>query len=170
MVQAIYTAREIVVKDGADTSAPRVQAAGIAQGCPVSLYLFIIVMSVILEAVDKKRNSNTIIKTKPYIVTDDILYADDTMLLATQPENLQQHLDALTEIGKSFGLELNVAKTILLRIRSDSNIAGPGGSPIICKEETVYLGGLVSVDGKPRAELTRRLGEAKGAFEKISAV
>ena len=34
----------------------------------------------------------------------------------------------------------------------------------------VYLGGYLSTDGNPRTELTRRIGEAKGAFQKLSAV
>ena len=75
-------------------------------------------MSVLLEAVDAELagnpNNNT---TKPYVVTKDVLYADDTMLLATHAGPVQRHLDAIVHVGKSFGLELNAAKTILLRLR-----------------------------------------------------
>eukprot|EP00959_Pyramimonas_sp_CCMP1952_P017167 364403-Pyramimonas_sp.AAC.1 len=93
MVQAIYAAREFVVKDGEDTAFPRPQAAGIAQGCPLSPHLFVIVMSVIMEAVDIRRNANPNCHSKPCVVTDDVLYADDAMLVATKPDALQHHLD-----------------------------------------------------------------------------
>eukprot|EP00959_Pyramimonas_sp_CCMP1952_P304441 6371348-Pyramimonas_sp.AAC.1 len=55
MIAAIYRVRRFVVKEGPLVSSRRVQEAGIAQGCPLSPYLFIIVMSVFLEAVDDKR-------------------------------------------------------------------------------------------------------------------
>ena len=54
MIAAIYKVRKFIVRDGATTSSQKIQQAGIAQGCPLSPYLFVIVMSVLLEAVDKK--------------------------------------------------------------------------------------------------------------------
>ena len=73
-------------------------------------------------------------------------------------------------IGKQYGLELNADKTVLLRVRADGDIFGPDGKAIKTKDNAIYLGGLVSTDGKPRAELTRRLGEAKGIFQKLCSV
>eukprot|EP00959_Pyramimonas_sp_CCMP1952_P204361 4273957-Pyramimonas_sp.AAC.1 len=73
--------------------------------------------------------------SKPYAITDDLLYADDTMLVAAKQDALQQHLDTLVEIAQPFGLELTVSKTILLGVRSDANVAGSERGLIRCKEE-----------------------------------
>eukprot|EP00959_Pyramimonas_sp_CCMP1952_P329092 6889718-Pyramimonas_sp.AAC.1 len=74
------------------------------------------------------------------------------MLVATGPAALQLHLDAIIKTGRAFGLELNASSTILLRIHSEANVAGPDGNPIACKDRAVYLGGLLSADGNPRTE------------------
>ena len=44
------------------------------------------------------------------------------------------------------------------------------GQPLSTKDEAVYLGGLISTDGRPKAELTRRLGEARQLFDKLASV
>eukprot|EP00959_Pyramimonas_sp_CCMP1952_P232136 4851329-Pyramimonas_sp.AAC.1 len=125
-------------------------------------------MPVLLQIVDQEMIGHTgESNTKPYLITPDVLYADDTMSAAEKPEYLQEHLNAVVRIGRAFGLDLNVGKTMLLRTRSEANIQGPDGEFIPCQSSAVYLGGLLSVDGQPKSELTKRLGEAKGAFEKI---
>ena len=59
---------------------------------------------------------------------------------------------------------------MLLRIRGSADILGPDGSALSVKQEAVYLGALLGVDGRPVGELTRRLGEARHTLEKLSAV
>ena len=92
------------------------------------------------------------------------------MLVSRDPDALQTHLNLVVAVGNTYGLELNSGKTILLQIRTNAGIVGPDGEPIKCKDSAVYLGGLLSVDGKPSAELTRRLGEAKAIFQKLCLV
>ena len=106
----------------------------------------------------------------PYIVTPDVVYADDTMLLSSSAATVQHYLDAVTAVGRTYGLELNLQKTVLLRIRSDVNVYGSDGKPLVVKEEAVYLGGLLSIHGNSVAEVTRRIGEATGGFHSLSAV
>ena len=48
-------------------------------------------------------------------------------------------------VGKSFGLELNLAKTVLLRHRGSEDIAGFDGKHLRVKTEAIYLGGLISI-------------------------
>ena len=143
------------------------QRTGIRQGCPLSPYLFIIMMSIILQDAREIRGS---IVEKPYIVSPDIVYADDTMLLGSSASDVQKHLDAVVSVGRSYGLELNLGKTLLLRINGKSQIYGSDGNALKVCEEAVYLGGMISCDGRSSAEITRRLGEARSTFLNLVAI
>ena len=52
LIRAIYEKPNFAVKDRGRTSTRRRQRAGIRQGCPLSPYLFGILMAVIMEDVD----------------------------------------------------------------------------------------------------------------------
>jgi len=92
------------------------------------------------------------------------------MLVGTDAAKLQQHLHLISRHGRAYGLELNVGKTLLLRVRHDGQVVSDEGEPIKAVDQAVYLGGLLTADGTPRAELTRRLGEASGVFKKLDAL
>ena len=60
--------------------------------------------------------------TQQYLVAPDLVYADDTMLLSSSSAAAQAYLDAVTTVGRTYGLELNVDKTVLIRIRGEEDI------------------------------------------------
>jgi len=53
MISAIYDSRAFEVRDRQVSSAVYSQGTGIAQGCPLSPYLFIIVLTVVMADVDE---------------------------------------------------------------------------------------------------------------------
>ena len=75
MISSIYSTRFFKVKDHTGESSTRRQMTGIAQGCPLSPYLFIAVQTVMLHDVYKDVKLGT---ESSYVVTRDVLYADDT--------------------------------------------------------------------------------------------
>ena len=79
MIDGIYRARLFVIKDHTGTSSERWQDCGIAQGCFLSPYLFIMVQTVMLHDVF----ANVILEDEPdFIVTNDVLYANDYVIMA----------------------------------------------------------------------------------------
>ena len=54
MIVSIYRVRRFVLRDPCGDSSVRVQSAGIAQGCPLSPYLFILVQTDLLHDVDAR--------------------------------------------------------------------------------------------------------------------
>ena len=106
----------------------------------------------------------------PYIVSPDIVYADDPTIVSSTAENAQAYLDAITAVGKSYGLGLNLAKTVLLRLRGSQDITGFDGKPLRVKTGAGYLGGLISIYGLGAPELGRRLGEGAHVFSQLAAV
>ena len=89
------------MRDAAGDSSKRCQASGIAQGCPLSPYLFIIVQSVMFFDVDHAvKGMHPEVVEPDFLVCPDILYADDTMLASSSAEKLQTLLDAVIWEGK----------------------------------------------------------------------
>ena len=102
-----------------------------------------------------------------FVVTREVLYADDTSLVSSSNQNLQRLLDAVVHEGAKYGFELNWNKTFQMAMGSTGSIARPGGGVIEKKENVVYLGGLISCDGKTTRELTRRISEGHGVFKSL---
>ena len=111
--------------------------------------------------------STDLLEEPPYVVTRDILYADDTLLLSHHTDNLQHMLLEMITEGAKYGLELNWDKTLQMQISTNKRIAQPNGDAIKCVREAIYLGGLITCDGKVGTELTRRLGEATKVFKQL---
>ena len=170
MIKAIYDGRDFYLKDPGGDSTLRKQKAGIAQGCPLSPYLFIIVQTVMLFDVDKIYQTMASDFEEPeYVVCNDLLYADDTFLLSASPVKLQIILDLIIQEGEKYGLELNWKKTMMMRVRNNGQVYSPDGHPLKSVEQAVYLGGLLNTTVNSKPEVTRRIGEAKRVFKLLGA-
>ena len=106
IIADIYTDRVFTVKDGPHESDLKPQSSGIAQGCPLSPYLFIMMLTVIMEQVEEAVPDD-------FSKCLDIAYADDTTLISEDPAALQTVFHKLFEIAKDYGLEPNLDKTLV---------------------------------------------------------
>ena len=102
-----------------------------------------------------------------YVVCTDLFYADDTMLIGSDVGRLRKHLDILVDEGRRYGLELNWGKTSAICVHHDVVLFQPSGKRVENVDQAVRLGGLLPGTGETRRELTRPLGEAKGAFKAL---
>ena len=75
-----------------------------------------------------------------FLLVRDLLYADDTLLMNSSHEVLQEHLNVVIRVGKQFGLELNYEETLLLAIRPEGEIYSPGGDRIKQVRQAIYFG------------------------------
>ena len=97
-------------------------------------------------------------------------YADDTLLLGTSGLALSAFLRAVADTGAEFGMSLHVGKTQLLKVRSPGVVTTPNGENLTSKPSMIYLGGLLSDDGRSEKELSRRIGLAASDFKKLSRI
>ena len=174
MIDSIYSDRTFSIRECGVTSTARPQCSGIAQGCPLSPYLFIIVLTVIFQDVDcsAENNPNSFLEEKTTSAKHllDISYADDTLISGMCRERLQTYLHALIKTAGLYGLQPNWDKTLHLRLGHEDDVYTPDGSPIKTVSQAVYLGSLLTTTGSSSSSVSRRIGEAMRAFSSLCDV
>ena len=90
LIASIYKEPQFNVKDGKLKSSTKFQQTGIRQGCPLSPYLFIILLSAIMKDIDNnltEEEANVINQGKLCKATfNKLFYADDTLIMTTTTE------------------------------------------------------------------------------------
>jgi hypothetical protein len=97
-----------------------------------------------------------------------VKYADDLVLLAREEKVLQGMVDRLSEIGRRYGMEMNVEKTKVMRISRQ-----PSPMKIMIDQKQLenveyfnYLGSMITNDARCTCEIKSRIAMAKAAFNK----
>ena len=148
--------------------------AGIRQGCPLSPYLCIVVLSVILADMDSDLSYHGT-PTNTWSVSHSVFeieYADDTLLLSITTGQLQQFLSALETVSSENGMRLNQDKTELL---SHPRLPNPpiyflNGSAVKTTPQVKYLGSQISWDKSFELAFYHRLGLAEEAYKKLRLI
>ena len=91
--------------------------------------------------------------------TNNIRYADDSVLIADSAENLQSLLNTVVATSAEYGLAINTAKTKCMVI----NKTGDERCILIMENNTIeqvqyfnYLGSYITSDGRCTKEIRRR--------------
>jgi len=169
LIDELYSQRSFAVRDGAHGSTLRAQRSGISQGCPLSPFLFTMTMTVIVqdalemlpEAARRQIDAGSL---------NIVLYADDTLLIGSSAQSLQQLLDAIATVGQRFGMELHWDKFQLMEVGGKYELHAPNGSQIQPSSSMCYLGCTMFADGGVKSELNRKLGIAWSDFKKLARV
>ena len=141
---------------------------GVRQGCCLSPILFNLYGEYLtkeaLEGLGDFRIGGQIIHT--------VKYADDLVLLAKEEKVLQDVIDKLIEIGRCYGMEMNVEKTKVMRISWQ-----PLPVKIITDQKQLenvelfkYLGSTLTNDGRCTCEIKCSIAMAKAAFNTMTTL
>jgi len=126
-------------------------------------------MTVVLkDARDRLRDKYGI--DLPDHCVSELLYADDTLLMGSNPQTVQKQLETIVEVGREYGLEMNWEKVELLAARCQPVLFRPDGQQIPCKASIKYLGAMVCANGDIDSELGRRIGLARSEFNNLAHV
>ena len=157
IIASLYNQAEFQVQVGPQTSSWAKQKCGIRQGCPLSPYLFVLILDVMFTETRSALPSSFKNKHPRGFPFTDILYADDTLLISKSARHLSTFLHTLEKVAKQYGLTLNRSKTVHIPMNAFDNITFETGEVVSKELETTYLGAKFGVFPDPGLELSNRL-------------
>ena len=92
MISFIYTDRRLFLQDAGATSAWYKQEYGICQGCPLSTFLYMIIMTVLFQNAKTSRITDGVHASLTPFCVDELVYADDTLLVGIDASILESFI------------------------------------------------------------------------------
>lgn len=142
---------------------------GVLQGCVLSPLLFNIFLEAIIAMALDNTDSGAVIGGE---LLTDLRFADDIALLAEECKGLQSSLDNIVAVSRKIGMRLNTAKTEIQYLGKGDNkfCLQAEGQQLRQTDNFVYLGGNISTSEGSEADISRRIGLARGIVQSLSKI
>ena len=98
---------------------------------------------------------------------DELLYADDTLIISKHRHVLELYAKCIAEEGKKYGMTLNMDKLEAMCIQCSFDIQDGIGGTVKNVQHMKYLGAMLSSDGNDTNEISKRIGMAREAFSML---
>ena len=138
---------------------------GVRQGSPTSCYLFVIFVDVLILLIKSRCSSEPILGW-----LHSLMLMDDTVILATSREKMEEKLKLLGEYCASSGMRMNKSKTRLMVINGSPMDRIPFiVSNVVIKHcsSYVYLGVIFTSDGRSTTSLSEHLSKKNKELNKL---
>ena len=141
------------------------QETGIRQGCLLSPYLFILVMTVMFRDVhDGMRTDRGKLDGLDFT---ELLYADDTAIITNNTSTMNRILEKIEDCATHFGLSFNKTKCIAMNYNSKGTTKYKDGTKVPTADETVYLGATISKTHNTRKEVATKISQCMVILKKL---
>ena len=172
VIESMYRAPRFSVKEKGRRSTERRQRTGIRQGCPLSPYLFIVVMTVMMTDIEKgmtEGETNVMAESLPMGAEghDLFFYADDTLILASTAEAAELMLRKIQTESAKYNVRLNRRKCVLLGMNSIHNVYYADGEAMPVTSKAPYLGTRMDARGNPHVDVSTRIANASIVLSKF---
>ena len=168
VIQDCYSKPTFFVKDAFGMSDYKKQSSGIRQGCPLSPYLFVLVMSCIDHDISASTSSRVSNARLPGLDFDMVYYADDTIIFSTDNRSLNELLRLTETISSKYGLKLNKDKCVAIQMNNEGQVHFDNGEPLPKKYEATYLGNEINRDVNIKHEVLNKMQEVRKIWFKMA--
>ena len=188
IIEALHNGMMANVSVGGDVSESYSVTNGVKQGCVLAPTLFSIFLSAMLKEAFRDMGDGVYIqsrqsadlfnaakyraKTKTTrILMRELLFADDSAMVAHSAEEMQKTADAFSNASKKFSLKFNIKNTEVLhqpnstRTREEDIMVD--GNKLNSVLEFTYLGSTISNNGRIDDEIQRRMAKASASFGRL---
>ncbi len=159
VLQALYTCPTFQVEHDEFKSNVYEQRAGIRQGCPLSSYLFVIVMSVMFADIRSEHHRRLASGKLDHLLFMEILYADDTLLISKNTRTMNILLHAVETESAYYGLKLNQSKCAVVNTNGNNMVRFKDGTPV------TYLGGIITREARGHVEVEQRIAATMATWK-----
>ena len=167
VLQALYTCPTFQVEHDEFKSNVYEQRAGIRQGCPLSPYLFVIVMSVMFADIRSEHHRRLATGKLDHLLFMEILYADDTLLISKNTRTMNILLHAVETESAYYGLKLNQSKCAVVNMNGNNMVRFKDGTPVPKENQVTYLGGIITREARGHVEVEQRIAATMATWKRM---
>ncbi|KAL0839312.1 hypothetical protein ABMA28_016056 [Loxostege sticticalis] len=164
IIESIYSNATLKVAIPYHTKPVKIQR-GVRQGDTISPKLFTLVLEDVFKKLDWEDKGLSIAGAR----LSNLRFADDVVLFASDPEELQTMVHELHNASLNVGLEMNLTKTKVMTTDTESTaVIKVRGTPLEIVNKYVYLGQEVKLGKENQeTEINRRVRLGWAAFAKL---
>jgi len=143
------------------------QHTGIRQGCPLSPYLFLIVMTTLSHDVHSKIDERLTRHRVPGADFDEVTYADDTICISRCATVMNEFIQTIETEGLKYGMKLNKTKCELITNNHTVRIIFQNNTPVKKEKSATYLGCDIGIETTTREEISKRIAITMATMKKL---
>ena len=167
VTQSLYKDTQFKVEIDGESFDWMQQDTGIRQGCPLSPYLFIIVMTVMFDDIKESLQHKLVVHRVLGANFDEVMYADDTICICQDTKTMNKYINKIEEVGLEYGMKLNKGKCELLTTEKNPNIHFKDGVKIKKMNEVKYLGCQLNQTGDASKEIGKRITNGRITLQRL---
>ena len=141
---------------------------GISEGCPLSPYLFLLVMTCVESDMKEGWSGHVTSSRVPGVNFDAVFFADDAVLFSTKPRGLNELLKHIESCSENYGLKLNRGKCHTLNMHRQVSIHFSDDAPLRDARDATYLGNNLNHTVNLSREASQRIQDTKRTWKKRS--
>ena len=165
-IKSLYNNPQFAVRMGSHQSTWRTQNRGIRQGCPLSPYLFVILMTVMFRDVHAEINLER--GRLQGLSFTELLYADDTALVTNNVNAMNRLLTQIENHATYYGLNFNKTKCVSFCFNTKGKPVFADHRKVPEQDEAMYLGGVISKVFDVRKEVNKKISACFGVLTKLN--